>query len=147
MKSNNQAIRPDSMIVEPDHIIAARQELGERGFSVVFDDLRSREPALAAYIHEGMAAVAGKMALSGTDSGVVQGMFQETMALLISSIEAQRRGHYDLWRGTTVGTKLEELLTPTPANNPTTETTPNPEVPPTPKSKPRGRRKKDNPEG
>jgi hypothetical protein len=56
-----------------------------------------------------MASLAGKLALSGAPTTVVQGLYNEAMAVLLSSVEAQRRGHYELWKGTIIGTKLEEL--------------------------------------
>ncbi len=102
-------MKPDSMLIEPSHIVAARQEVGERGNSTSLEDLAKREPALAAYISESMASLAGKLALSGAPSPLVQGLYNEAMAVMLASIEAQRRGIYDLWKGTIVGTKLEEL--------------------------------------
>jgi hypothetical protein len=102
-------MKPDSMLIEPGHIVEARQDLGERGFAQALADLSNREPALAAYIAESMASMAGKLALSGVRTEVVQGLYNEAMAVLLSSVEAQRRGHYDLWKGTIVGTKLETL--------------------------------------
>ena len=102
-------MKPDSMLIEPGHIVEARQELGERGFGQALADLSNREPALAAYISESMASLAGKLALSGAPTPVVQGLYNEALAVLLSSVEAQRRGHYDLWKGTIVGTKLETL--------------------------------------
>ncbi len=102
-------MKPDSMLIEPGHIVQARQELGERGFAQALADLSNREPALAAYITESMASLAGKLALSGAPTPVVQGLYNEALAVLLSSVEAQRRGHYDLWKGTIVGTRIEDL--------------------------------------
>ena len=102
-------MKPDSMLIEPGHIVEARQDLGERGFAAALSDLSNREPALAAYISESMASLAGKLALSGAPTPVVQGLYNEALAVLLSSVEAQRRGHYDLWKGTIVGTRIEEL--------------------------------------
>jgi hypothetical protein len=102
-------MKPDSMLVEPTHIVTARQDLGAQGYPQALEDLATREPALAAYISESMASLAGKLALSGAPTQVVQGLYNETLAVLLSSVEAQRRGHYDLWKGTIVGTRLESL--------------------------------------
>ncbi|MFM7152041.1 MAG: hypothetical protein ACKO23_19615 [Gemmataceae bacterium] len=119
-------MKPDSMLIEPGHIVTARQEIGERGNPESLEDLAKREPALAAYISESMASLAGKLALSGAPTPVVQGLYNEALAVLLSSVEAQRRGHYDLWKGTIVGTQIEKL------NNP----------PKKPRAKPRGRPRK-----
>jgi hypothetical protein len=102
-------MKPDSMLIEPVHIVSARQDIGEAGNPESLEELSKREPALAAYISESMASLAGKLALSGAPTQVVQGLYNEALAVLLSSIEAQRRGHYDLWKGTIVGTKIEEL--------------------------------------
>src|SRR4051794_8392069 len=108
--SNETPARPDGMLIEPGHIVAARQDVGEDGSPGSLEELATREPALAAYISEGMASLAGKLALSGAPTPVVQGLYSEALSLLLSSVEAQRRGHYDLWKGTIVGTKLEALF-------------------------------------
>lgn len=107
--SKNGPPRPDSMLIDPDHIVAARRGIGDGGNPEALDDLATREPALAAYISESMASLAGKLALSGAPTPVVQGLYNEALAVLLSSVEAQRRAHYDLWKGTIVGTRLEEL--------------------------------------
>ena len=86
-------MKPDSMLIEPGHIVSARQEIGERGNPESLEDLARREPALASYISESMASLAGKLALSGAPTQVVQGLYNEALAVLLSSIEAQRRGH------------------------------------------------------
>jgi hypothetical protein len=101
------------MLIEPDHIVTARSETGRQGNPQAMDDLAGREPALAAYIQEGLAAMAGKLTLSGAPTAVVQNAFNEALTLVLSSVEAQRRAHYDLWKGTTVGTLLEQLATGT----------------------------------
>lgn len=111
MKNDNPG-RPDSMLIEPGHIVSARQDVGERGTPKALEELATREPALAAYISESMASLAGKLALSGAPTPLVQGLYNEALAVLLSSVEAQRRGHYDLWKGTIVGTRLEELNAP-----------------------------------
>jgi hypothetical protein len=105
-------MKPDSILVEPGHIVEARQDLDHRGFPQAMADLADREPALAAYISESMASLAGKLALSGAPTPIVQGLYNEALAVLLSSVEAQRRGHFDLWKGTIVGTRIESLFKP-----------------------------------
>jgi hypothetical protein len=101
--------RPDSMLVETDHLVAANQEVAEQGQGQSLSDLSQREPALAAYLQEGLAALAGRLCLSGAPSGLVKSIHDEALHVALTCVEAMRRGHYALWRGTVVGTRLEEL--------------------------------------
>ena len=112
---------PDSMLIDSDLIVASRQDLGERGFSESLEELSGREPILGAYIQESMASLAGKLALAGAPTMLVQGMYNEVLALLLSSVEAQRRGHYALWKDCIAGSLLEKLEpaeTPLPVKKP-----------------------------
>jgi hypothetical protein len=104
--------KPDSMLVEADHLVAANKEVGRQGQDRSLEDLARREPALATYLHEGLAALAGKMSLSGVPSPLVKGVHDEALHLALTCVEALRRGHYALWEGTVVGTRLEELQPP-----------------------------------
>jgi hypothetical protein len=106
---NDPPARPDSMLIEPGHIVSARQDIGQQGFPGALEELAAREPALAAYISESLASLAGKLALSGAPTPVVQGLYNEALAVMLSSVEAQRRGHYDLWKDTIVGTRIEAM--------------------------------------
>src|SRR5262245_8085267 len=109
MSHNGIPGRPDSMLIEPDHIISARQSIGETGTPTSMEHLGEREPARAASSQRSMACLAGKLARSGAPPPLVQGLYNEAMLLILSSLEAQRRGHYDLWKDTIVGTQLENL--------------------------------------
>ena len=110
--SKNKPSRPDSMLIEPAHIVSAREDIGERGFSESLEELSQREPALAGYIEAGMASLAGRLALSGAPTPVVHGIYQEALGMVLSSLEAQRRGHYELWKDTIIGTRIEKLNLP-----------------------------------
>lgn len=105
-------VQPDSMLVDADHIVSARHDIGQVGSPEALDDLSGREPILGAYIQEGMASLAGKLALAGAPTMLVQGVYNEVLALLLSSVEAQRRGHYALWKDCITGTPLERLEPP-----------------------------------
>jgi len=97
------------MLVEPDTIVNARVQVGESGASPSLEALIAVEPALGAFIQESLAAVAGKIALSGAPGQLVQGVHEEVLTLLLTCVQAVRRGHYELWKETTIGTRLEEL--------------------------------------
>jgi hypothetical protein len=104
-----QSVNPDNMLVEPDLIIAARMAVGEQGTGPALLALREVEPVLADFIRESLAAVAGKLTLSGAPGPLVLGIHEEALALVLTSVQAVRRGHYQLWKETAVGTRLEAL--------------------------------------
>lgn len=120
---------PDSMLVQHAHIIAARGQIAETGHQAALEGLLEREPALAAYVSQAMATIAGKMALAGAPSEVVQGVHADVMLLMLSSLEASRAAQYELWKDSIVGTRLEVLAKP------------DPEPEPPPAKKPRKRKK------
>jgi len=101
--------KPDSMLVETEHLVAANKDVGTRGQGKSLDDLSRREPALAAYLQEGLAAMAGRLSLSGAPTPLVKGVHDEALHLALTCVEALRRGHYDLWQGTIIGTRIETL--------------------------------------
>jgi hypothetical protein len=116
------------MLVIGKHLMEARKATSEPGVLQSLENLGEREPALAGYLGEGMAALAGKLALSGAPVELVRGFHQEALLLALSSLEAQRQATYELWEGTTFGTLLGELVKPDPEPE---------EKPAKPKRKPR----------
>lgn len=102
-------MKPDSMLVEPDHVSTARQEVASAG---VIESLRmvgEAEPALALFIQESLATAAGKLALSGAPTEVVHGSHEESLAIILTCIQAMRRGHFDLWKDSLTGTRLAQF--------------------------------------
>jgi hypothetical protein len=97
------------MLVEPAHILGARQAVAAKGCADALDEFGRSEPALAAYIHEALAAVAGKLSLSGAPTELVQGSHEEVLAVVLTCVHALRRGHYELWKDTVTGTRLAQL--------------------------------------
>ena len=106
--------KPDSMLVMGKHLLDARKGVAELGVLPALDALGEREPALAGYIGEGLASMAGKLSLSGAPTDLVRAVHSETLLLILSSLEAQRVAGYELWHGTTFGTLLEDLAKPEP---------------------------------
>jgi hypothetical protein len=105
------------MLVEPEHIAGARQEVAARGSGEYLNEVASTEPALASFIYESLAVVAGKLTLAGAPTEVVQGSHEEVLAVVLTCVQALRRGHYELWKDTATGTRLAQLdpaLQPTP---------------------------------
>jgi hypothetical protein len=102
-------MKPDGMLVEPEHIVNAQQDVSARGSGEILNEVASTEPALASFIYEGLAAVAGKLSLSGAPTPLVQGAHEEVLAIVLTCIQALRRGHFDLWKDTMTGTRLAQL--------------------------------------
>src|SRR5262245_31435036 len=102
-------MKPDSMLVEPAHIISARQEIATKGNADALTEFSQAEPALASFLHESLATVAGKLSLSGAPTELVQGSHEELLAVALTCIQALRRAHYELWKGTIMGTRLAQL--------------------------------------
>ena len=102
-------MKPDSMLVEPEHIIAARQDVAAKGSGQALNEFAQTEPALASFIYEGLAVVAGKLSLSGAPTELVQGSHEDVLAVVLTCVQAIRRGHYALWKDTVTGTRLAQL--------------------------------------
>jgi hypothetical protein len=104
-------MKPDSMLVEPEMIRKTLEFLREQGGSAnVFGQFAAEEPALASYLHEALAGIAGKLALSGVPTQLVQELHEEMLSVSLASLLTLRRGHYELWKGTILGNRLLELL-------------------------------------
>jgi hypothetical protein len=103
------AMKPDSMLVEPEHIVSSHEDVAARGCEKVLGEVGSTEPALASFIHQSLASVAGKLALSGAPTPLVQGSHEEVLTLILTCIQALRRGHYELWKDTLTGSRLAQL--------------------------------------
>jgi hypothetical protein len=102
-------MKPDSMLVEPEHIVSARQDIADKGNGAALNEFAQTEPALASFIYESLTAVAGRLCLSGAPTEVVQGSHEDVLAVVLTCVQAMRRGHYTLWKDTMTGTRLAEL--------------------------------------
>jgi hypothetical protein len=89
-------MKPDSMIVEPEHIISARQDVATKGNQQALNEFAQTEPALASFIYEGLAGIAGKLSLSGAPTERVQGSHEDMLGVVLTCVQAIRRGHYAL---------------------------------------------------
>jgi hypothetical protein len=102
-------MKPDSMLVEPVYLIQARQGVAQDGLEQALAAVAETEPVLASFIHENLAAVAGKLALTGAPTSVVQGSHEDVLAVVLTCIRALRRAHYELWKDSMTGTRLAQL--------------------------------------
>jgi len=105
-------MKPDSMLVEPEHIVNAGQQVTAAGAHQALQALGQSEPALAEFLHHSLAAVAGKLALSGAPTTLVQGSHEEVLTILLTGLQALRLGQYQFWHDTIPGTPLARLDTP-----------------------------------
>jgi hypothetical protein len=97
------------MLVEPEHIVSARQDVAAKGSGQSLTDFAQTEPALASFICEALATVAGKLSLSGAPTELVQGLHEDVLAVILTCVQAMRRGHYTLWKDTVTGIRLAQL--------------------------------------
>jgi hypothetical protein len=102
-------MKPDGMLIDPEFIVDARQEVADKGNDQSLAGFAKLEPALASYIYETTAGIAGKMALAGAPTEVVQGSHEDILAVILTCVQALRRGHYELWRDTVIGSRLAQL--------------------------------------
>src|SRR5262245_58652272 len=102
-------MKPDGMLVEPEHVTAAFQDIANRDSDEALAELAKTEPALAAFIGQQLTSTAGKLALSGAPTPVITGLHTDVLTTVLTSIQALRRGHYQLWRDTLTDTPLAQL--------------------------------------
>ncbi len=102
-------MKPDSMLVEPEHIVSAGQDVATKGNGQALTEFAETEPALASFIYERLAVIAGKLSLSGAPTELVQGSHEDVLAVALTCVNAMRRGHYALWKDTVTGTRLAQL--------------------------------------
>jgi hypothetical protein len=102
-------VKPDGMLIDPDLIVQARQAVGTKGSAKALAEFSEAEPALAAYIHETLAATAGRLTLAGAPTPLVQAAHEEVLTLVLTCVESQRRGHYEYWKDSMTGTRLGQL--------------------------------------
>jgi hypothetical protein len=102
-------VKPDSMLVEPEYIVSARQDVAAKGCPQALNEFAQTEPALASFIYEALAVVAGKLSLSGAPTELVRGSHEDVLAVILTCIQAMRRGHYAFWKDSVTGTRLAQL--------------------------------------
>jgi hypothetical protein len=102
-------MKPDGMLVEPKSIAWASREVARRVGSKVLAEVGGQEPALAAYLQESLVAAAGKLALAGAPTPIVQGVHEEVLPVAMTCVQAPRQGHSASWKDMLIGTPLARL--------------------------------------
>jgi hypothetical protein len=59
-----------------------------------------------------IATGAGKLALAGAPTEVVQGVYHDVLTIVLTGIQALRRGHFELWKDTMAGSPLSPKPAP-----------------------------------
>jgi hypothetical protein len=102
-------MKPDGMLVGPEHATVAFEDVARSSGEDALNALAATELALAGFITQQLAAVAGRPALSRAPTPVVSGVHGEVLSTVLTAVQALRRGHYHLWRDTMTGTRLAQL--------------------------------------
>lgn len=79
-------------IVERKGLREAHEEIGAHSDSL--SRLGESEPYLRSYISDSLITLAGRLALSGVTTEIVQGVHADVLEVLLTSIQALRHGHY-----------------------------------------------------
>jgi hypothetical protein len=83
-------MKPDSMLVEPVHIINARQDVAAKGTAKAISEICGMEPVLAGFVHDSLATISGKLSLPGAPTELVQGSHEDMLALVLTCVQAIR---------------------------------------------------------
>ena len=118
----------DSTLVAPPSLLEAQHQVSVSGPESDLEALRQTEPLLAAYIHEQLATISGKLVLSDAPVSVAKGVYGDALMVVLTAVRAYQHAHLALWRDCIAGTPLAKL-------------DPNP-----PRRKARRRKKSDRPE-
>ena len=99
----------DQAVVSPVALQAAITELNREGAEKLLSNIQQAEPELGPFIHHMALQVAGKLALAGAPTDIVQGVHTDLLAACALIYLALRKGSYEIWRDTALGERLKEL--------------------------------------
>lgn len=102
-------MKPDGMLVEAEMIAEELKGIGRRGTDGALEELAAHERDLTAYITISASSIAGKLALAGAPTEVVRGSHEDFLLVILACIGAMKRGHYQLWKDTLVGSRLADI--------------------------------------
>ena len=92
----------DGMLVAAKVLRHTSRRLGRRikkhGLHQAHEDLAEFEPALARFIARGCETVAGRLALSGAPTEIVQAVCGDFMRISLKAVQAMRRGQFEYWK-------------------------------------------------
>lgn len=105
----------DAMLVDSQCLADAIGQVPPAEVPRVFEHLQQQEPVLAGHIGESLIAIAGRLALSGAPTELVQGVHGDLLHLVLGALQALRFGHYRLWRECVPAERLPDPEVPPPA--------------------------------
>jgi hypothetical protein len=91
----------DGMLVTAKVLRRTGRRLGRRikehGLHQAHEDLAEFEPALARFIAQGCETVAGRLALSGAPTELVQAVYGDVLHMSLKAVQAMRCGQFEYW--------------------------------------------------
>ena len=105
-------MKSTDMLIDEDLILTIVSHLGVDGIDEAFSQLADHEPELTSYIGHNSTLMAGKLALSGAPTEIVRGVYQDTLIMVLASIQAIRTAHYELWKDAEGNEVLRKLGEP-----------------------------------
>lgn len=100
-------IQHDGMLVTGSVLRQSRQQvnrqLQKEGLQPALLELATFEPKLVRFVEHGGQQIAGRLALTGAPTEVVQGVFLDIVQLTLIAVQAMRRGQYEYWKDEVLG--------------------------------------------
>ena len=100
----------DGIIGVDDLLASAIAVQDAAGANRVVEQLKQIEPCLAGYLDNEITLLAGKMAMSGANPGIVREITQRVMMLLMVVFHAQRAAGVRLWGNAFPDSPLATLI-------------------------------------
>ena len=105
----------DGMLVTAKVLRRTSRRLGRRikehGLHQAHEDLAEFEPALARFIAHGCETVAGRLALSGAPTELVQAVYGDVLRMSLKAVQAMRRGQFEYWKADLNGQARDDAPT------------------------------------
>lgn len=108
-------MQPDSMLVRGKDIRLVKTLVRRQGPANAQASFAQLEPALAKYIDNRLSTIAGRLALAGAPTELVNHISNDVLDLIHTALGALRAGHYRLWKKTVFGKRLAKLDPSLPA--------------------------------
>lgn len=101
-------MQPSDMLT-PHHMLHDSQRQVRTGFRQCWADFARSEPDVAEFIVNEAMRICGKLAFTGATSQTLRGVHEDMRRLTLTVLMATRRGQYELWKDTLMGSRLADL--------------------------------------
>jgi ribosomal protein L7/L12 len=118
----------DDTIVSETALKTAVEEVGKNGPDTMMATIVQAEPILGNFLQATAAQVAGKLALSGAPHPVIAGVHNDMLWACSLVYLALRKGSYEIWEGTALGERLQQLEVTAQEGGDDTDTEPRQQV-------------------